>query len=66
MVIMSKEEVAHTTNLKIVFERLREYQMKLNPAKCTFDVDSRKLLGFIVSRRGIEIDPAKIKAIDAS
>ncbi|GKV46142.1 hypothetical protein SLEP1_g53149 [Rubroshorea leprosula] len=64
MVIMSKEEVLHTKNLKKVFECLRKYQMRLNLAKCTFDVDSGKLLGFIVSRPGIEIDPAKIKAID--
>ncbi|GKU89512.1 hypothetical protein SLEP1_g3641 [Rubroshorea leprosula] len=64
MVIMSKEEVLHTENLKKVFERLRKYQLRLNPTKCTFDVDFGKLLGFIVSCRGIEIDPAKIKAID--
>ncbi|GKV44628.1 hypothetical protein SLEP1_g51790 [Rubroshorea leprosula] len=49
MVIMSKEEVLHTKNLKKVFKRLRKYQLRLNPAKCTFDVDSGKLLGFIIS-----------------
>ncbi|GKV25036.1 hypothetical protein SLEP1_g34544 [Rubroshorea leprosula] len=64
MVIMSTEEVLHTENLKKVFEHLRKYQLRLNPAKCTFDVDFGKLLGFIVSRQGIEIDPAKIKVID--
>ena len=37
--------------------------MKLNPAKCTFGVQPGKLFGFIVSRRGIEIDRSKIKAI---
>ncbi|GKU89649.1 hypothetical protein SLEP1_g3763 [Rubroshorea leprosula] len=62
MGIMSKEEVLHTENLK-VFECLKKYQLRLNPTKCTFDVDSGKLLGFIVSRRGIEINPAKIKAL---
>ncbi|KAK9042315.1 hypothetical protein V6N11_017392 [Hibiscus sabdariffa] len=44
-------------------ERLREFHLKLNPAKCTFGVTSGKLLGFIVSRRGIEIDPDKVRAI---
>ncbi|XP_070035316.1 uncharacterized protein [Nicotiana tomentosiformis] len=39
------------------------YNLKLNPAKCAFGVPSGKLLGFIVSRRGIELDPSKIKAI---
>ncbi|GKV48858.1 hypothetical protein SLEP1_g55649 [Rubroshorea leprosula] len=38
--------------------------MKLNPAKCTFGVESGKFLGFMVSRRGIEVNPEKIKAIE--
>ena len=37
--------------------------MRLNPNKCTFRVRSGKLLGFIVSEKGIEVDPAKVKAI---
>ncbi|XP_070005184.1 uncharacterized protein [Nicotiana sylvestris] len=37
--------------------------MKLNPAKCAFGVPGGKLLGFIVSHQGIELDPSKIKAI---
>ena len=50
-------------NLKKLFNRLRKFQLKLNPAKCTFRATSGKLLGFIVSERGIEVDPEKIKAI---
>jgi len=46
-----------------LFERLQKYQLKLNPAKCSFGVKTRKLLGFIVSDRGIEVDPDKAKAI---
>ena len=37
--------------------------MKLNPSKCTFRVASRKLLGFMVSLRGIESNPEKVQAI---
>ena len=37
--------------------------MRLNPKKCTFGVVSRKLLGYMVSERGIEADPDKIRAI---
>uniref|UniRef100_A0A2N9GB75 Uncharacterized protein n=1 Tax=Fagus sylvatica TaxID=28930 RepID=A0A2N9GB75_FAGSY len=44
-------------------ERLKKYQLRLNPNKCAFGVTSGKLLGFIVSGRGIEIDPAKVQAI---
>ncbi|XP_070002095.1 uncharacterized protein [Nicotiana sylvestris] len=40
-----------------------EYNLKFNPAKCAFGVPSGKLLGFVVSRHGIELDPSKIKAI---
>jgi hypothetical protein len=38
--------------------------MKLNPAKCTVDVPAGKLLGFLVSSRGIEVNPGKIRAIE--
>ena len=50
-------------DLSETFANLREYQMKLNPAKCVFGVPAGKLLGFIVSQRGIEVNPEKIKAI---
>ncbi|KAI5397438.1 hypothetical protein KIW84_063305 [Lathyrus oleraceus] len=42
---------------------MRKYKLRLNPSKCTFGVRSGKLLGFIVSEKGIEIDPAKVKVI---
>ena len=50
-------------DLKETFDNLRVYKMMLNPAKCVFDVPSGKLLGFLVSERGIEANPEKIKAI---
>ena len=49
MLIKSKEESAHLDNLEETFNTLRQYQMKLNPNKCTFGVVSRKFLGFMVS-----------------
>ena len=45
------------------FERIRFYKLRLNPKKCTFGVTSEKLLRFMASQRGIEVDPDKIKAI---
>ena len=63
MLVKSKEREDHVTNLRKFFTRIRQYKMRLNPAKCAFGVTSGKLLGHVISRRGIEIDPTKIKAI---
>lgn len=63
IIIMSHESSDHLTHLKKFFDHLRRYKLKLNPAKYAFGVPVGKLLGFIVSRRGIELDPSKIKAI---
>ncbi|RDX67683.1 hypothetical protein CR513_53397, partial [Mucuna pruriens] len=56
MIAKSKIEKEHIDNLQKLFERLRKYKLYLNPTKCIFEVKSRKLLSFIVSARGIEID----------
>src|SRR3954462_9259537 len=50
-------------DLRETFESLRKYKMMLNPLKCVFGVPAGKILGFIVSQRGIEVNPEKIKAI---
>ena len=46
-----------------MFDRLRKFKLKLNPAKHTFGVKLGKLLGFIFSEKGIEVDPDKVRAI---
>ncbi|XP_070008593.1 uncharacterized protein [Nicotiana sylvestris] len=63
VIIKSKKQSDHIKDLRKFFQRLRRYNLKLNPAKCAFGVPSAKFLGFVVSRRGIELDPSKIKAI---
>ena len=50
-------------DLRLTFDNLRAYDIKLNPEKCVFGVPAGKLLGFIVSNRGIEANPAKIRAL---
>ena len=57
----SKEE--HIVNLGKLFERLRKFKLRLNPRKCIFGVKYGNLLGFIVSEKGIEVDPYKVQAI---
>ena len=42
---------------------MKTYKLRLNPNKCTFRVRSGNLLGFIISDKGIQVDPAKVKAI---
>ena len=54
--------VRHPYHLRLVFERCRHYQVRLNPHKCIFCVTIGHLLGFILSE-GIRFDPLKVKAI---
>ena len=64
IVIKSKESRTLIDDLRQTFANLRRFRIKLNPAKCTFDVPAGKLLGFLVSSRGIEANPKKISAIE--
>ncbi|KAL2246278.1 UNVERIFIED_CONTAM: Retrovirus-related Pol polyprotein from transposon opus [Sesamum indicum] len=63
MLVKSKQECDHLTNLRMAFDIIRSYGMKLNPSKCTFGVRGGKFLGYMVSEWGIEANPEKIKAI---
>lgn len=56
-------EEDHIINLQKLFARLRKFKLRFNPNKCTFGVQSGKLLGFIVSQRGIKVDPNKVRSI---
>ena len=63
MIVKSKEREGHIINLRKFFERINEYRLRLNPQKCTFGVTVGKLLGFLMSDRGIKVDPSKIRVI---
>ncbi|RDX81084.1 hypothetical protein CR513_38273, partial [Mucuna pruriens] len=63
MIAKSKTLEQHIEDLGKLFIRLQKFRLRLNPTKCTFGVKSRKLLGFIVNEKGIEVDPDKVKAI---
>ncbi|PKI38852.1 hypothetical protein CRG98_040752 [Punica granatum] len=64
MIAKSKEGKDRLVNLKRLFDRLKKYKLRLNPAKCTFDAKSGKLLGFVVSEKGIEVDHGVATSID--
>ena len=63
MLVKSRKVELHLDDLRETFDTLRKYQMRLNPAKCVFGVSLGKFLGFMVSQRGIEANPEKVKAI---
>ena len=49
MIVKSKDCEGHLPALRKLFERIWFYKLQLNPKKCTFEVISRKLLGFMVN-----------------
>ena len=64
MITKSKKGESHVYVFKKkLFEKLRKYKPRLNPAKCSFGVKYGKLLGFVESDKGIEVGPDKVKII---
>ena len=63
VIVKTKEYDSFISDLEETFNSLCSFRWKLNPTKCIFGVLSGKLLGFIVSHRGIEVNAEKIKAI---
>nr|XP_023919080.1 uncharacterized protein LOC112030644 [Quercus suber] len=64
MVVKSKIVSEHVKDLENIFEVLRRYKLRLNASKCSFDVGSGKFLGYMVTHKGIEVNPDQIKAIN--
>jgi hypothetical protein len=64
IVVKIKSHASLLDNLALVFDRLRSTRTKLNLDKCVFGVTAGKLLSFLVSYRGIEANPEKIKMIE--
>uniref|UniRef100_A0A2N9ES05 RNA-directed DNA polymerase n=1 Tax=Fagus sylvatica TaxID=28930 RepID=A0A2N9ES05_FAGSY len=63
ILIYSKNLEEHVMHLKSVLEILRKEKLFANLKKCTFCTDKLVFLGFVVSKRGIEVDEEKVKAI---
>ena len=64
MVVKSKMVSKHLGDLWVIFQILRKYKLRLNVSKCSFGVGSGKFLGYMVTYRGIEVNPDQIKAIN--
>jgi hypothetical protein len=48
MVVKTKDCLHHQDDLRVVFNRLRKHQLKMNPLKCAFAIQSGLFLDFIV------------------
>jgi ribonuclease HI len=64
LTVFSKSDEDHIIHLKQTFEKCRKYGLSLNPKKSHFAMQEGKLLGHIVSRDGIRIDPKRVEAIE--
>ncbi len=64
IIVYSKDRSNHLSDLKHIFERCVKYGISLNPNKSYFALLEGKLLGFIVSKKGIYIDPDRVQEIE--
>ena len=64
MVVKSKMVSDHLGDLRVIFQILIKYKLRLNASKCSFGVGSSKFLGYMVTHRGIKVNPDQIKAIN--
>jgi hypothetical protein len=63
IVVVSKKRENYISDLAETFANMRKARLKLNPKKCIFGITKGKVLGCLVSTKGIEANPDKIKAI---
>jgi len=60
MAVKSRKSEGHVCDLVEVFEILRQHKLRLNEDKCAFEVGSGKFLGYMVTTRGIDVNPDQI------
>uniref|UniRef100_A0A2N9G206 Integrase catalytic domain-containing protein n=1 Tax=Fagus sylvatica TaxID=28930 RepID=A0A2N9G206_FAGSY len=63
VVVKTETREGHFKTLRRVFERCRQYKLRMNPLKCAFGVAVGKFLGFLVHQQGIDVDLLKAKVI---
>ena len=63
IVVKRRTKSEDARHLEENFRLMKAYNMKLNPTKCAFVVSIGKFLRFLVTQRGIEVNPDQIKAI---
>lgn len=63
MLVKSRVDSTHAEDLACCFEIMEKFNLRLNPKKCAFAVRGGKFLGYMVTQRGIEPNPEKVKDI---
>ena len=61
--VKSRNKNDHLRDLRTMFDIMWAHRLKMNPTKSFLRVSSGKFLGFIVTSKGIHLDPDKVKAI---
>ena len=63
MVVKSKQKARHVEDLRGVFEVLQKHRLRLNAEKCAFGLGAGKFLGYLITNKGIEVNPSQIEAV---
>ena len=63
MVVKRKQEARHVEDLQGVFEVLQKHRLRLKAEKCTIGVRAGKFLGYLITNRGIEVNPNQIEVV---
>jgi hypothetical protein len=63
IVVANRKKETYISELAETFANMREAKLKLNPEKYIFGITKGKILGFLVSTKGIEANPDKIRAL---
>ena len=61
--VKSRAKGDHVADLKTVFDIMRAHQLKMNPTKSFLEVANGKFLGFVVTSKGIHLDPMKVSTV---
>jgi hypothetical protein len=64
LMVFSNSDAEHLLHLRQTFEKCRKFGLSLNPKKSHFAMQEGKILGHIVSKEGIKVDPKRVEAID--
>jgi hypothetical protein len=66
MIVFSKTYEDHIKHLRKNFVKCRNFGLSLNPKKSYFSMEEGNILGHIVSKEGVNIDPKRVEEIKQS